>query len=127
MIAFLDLRMKKTKLVDENSVYDLASVTKIAATLPLLMKEVDAAELNLDQKLSSILPIAAKTDKGNLTLKEILAHQSGLPPWIGFYKESVNVQNARLYLDYYSRKKMTSIPSKSPTIFTSSIRSKTPS
>lgn len=96
---------KKTKLVDENSVYDLASVTKIAATLPLLMKEVDAAELNLDQKLSSILPIAAKTDKGNLTLKEILAHQSGLPPWIGFYKESVNVQNARLYLDYYSRKK----------------------
>lgn len=95
---------KQSQLVDGNALYDLASVTKIAATLPLLMQEVDAGEMNLDQTLGSLLPKTTHTDKGNLTLKEILAHQSGLPPWIGFYKESVNVQNARLYLDYYSRK-----------------------
>jgi CubicO group peptidase (beta-lactamase class C family) len=93
------------KKVDNKDLYDLASVTKVTATLPLLMEEVDKGNLNLDQTLGSILPETNSTDKGNLKLREILAHQSGLAPWIGFYKESVNVQNARLYLDYYSRKK----------------------
>lgn len=96
--------IERKKKVSNKDVYDVASVTKVAATLPLLMQEVSKGELNLDQNLASILPESARTDKGNLKLREILAHQSGLPPWIGFYKESVNVQNARLYLDYYSRK-----------------------
>lgn len=89
--------------VKKNDLYDLASLTKILGSLPLVIQEVDRGELNLDQNLSAILPQTVNTDKGNLTVREILAHQSGLPPWIGFYKESVNVQNARLYLDYYSR------------------------
>lgn len=96
--------IERKKKVSPKDVYDVASVTKVTATLPLLMQEVSNGELNLDQNLASILPESARTDKGNLKLREILAHQSGLPPWIGFYKESVNVQNARLYLDYYSRK-----------------------
>lgn len=94
---------KKTQ-VEKDDLYDLASVTKILGSLPLLIQEVDRGELSLNQKLASIIPETAQTDKGELTLREVLAHQSGLPPWIGFYKESVNVQNARLYLDYYSRK-----------------------
>ncbi len=95
---------ERKKKVSSKDIYDVASVTKVTATLPLLMQEVSRGELNLDQNLTTILPEAARTDKGNLKLREILAHQAGLPPWIGFYKESVNVQNARLYLDYYSRK-----------------------
>lgn len=79
-------------------------MTKVTATLPLLMKEVSDGAMHLDQNLSSILPRANSTNKASLKLREILAHQAGLPPWIGFYKESVNVKNARLYLDYYSRK-----------------------
>src|SRR5690606_23480407 len=96
--------IERKKKVENKDVYDVASVTKVTATLPLLMQEVGKGELSLDQTLGSILPKANSTDKGNLKLREILAHQSGLPPWIGFYKESVNVKNARLYLDYYSRK-----------------------
>ncbi len=96
--------IERKKKVSNKDIYDVASVTKVTATLPLLMEEVSKGELNLDQNLASILPESARTDKGNLKLREILAHQAGLPPWIGFYKESVNVQNARLYLDYYSRK-----------------------
>lgn len=95
---------EKFEKVSKSDLYDLASVTKVTATIPLLMEEVDKGKINLDQNLSTIIPESSKTDKGNLKLREILAHQSGLPPWIGFYKESVNVQNARLYLDYYSRK-----------------------
>lgn len=68
------------------------------------MQEVDKGQIHLDQTLSSIEPKAVGTNKASLKLREILAHQSGLAPWIGFYKESVNVENARLYLDYYSRK-----------------------
>lgn len=95
---------ERKKKVTTKDIYDVASVTKVTATLPLLMKEVSDGNLNLDQSLSSILPRANSTNKANLKLREILAHQAGLPPWIGFYKESVNVKNARLYLDYYSRK-----------------------
>lgn len=96
--------IERKKKVSNKDLYDVASVTKVTATLPLLMQEVSKGELSLDQNLASIFPESARTDKGNLKLREILAHQAGLPPWIGFYKESVNVQNARLYLDYYSRK-----------------------
>lgn len=95
---------KREKKVKKNDLYDLASVTKVTATVPLLMKEVSEGKLSLNQNLGSLLPETKSTDKENISLKELLAHQSGLPPWIGFYKESVNVQNARLYLDYYSRK-----------------------
>ncbi len=96
--------VERKKKVSNKDLYDLASVTKVTATLPLLMEEVSKGELSLDQNLASILPETGRTNKGTLKLREILAHQSGLPPWIGFYKESVNVKNARLYLDYYSRK-----------------------
>lgn len=96
--------VERKKKVSTKDLYDVASVTKVTATLPLLMKEVSDGNINLDQNLSTILPRAVSTNKANLKLREILAHQAGLPPWIGFYKESVNVKNARLYLDYYSRK-----------------------
>lgn len=95
---------ERKKKVTNKDIYDVASVTKVTATLPMLMKEVSDGSMHLDQSLSSILPRTNATNKANLKLREILAHQAGLPPWIGFYKESVNVKNARLYLDYYSRK-----------------------
>lgn len=94
-------RKKKVEPID---LYDVASVTKVTATLPLLMQEVSDGKLSLNQTLGTLIPKANGTNKANITLKELLAHQAGLPPWIGFYKESVNVQNARLYLDFYSRK-----------------------
>src|SRR5690606_19173286 len=66
--------------------------------------EVGEGKINLNTTVGTLIPKAYGTNKANITLKELLAHQAGLPAWIGFYKESVNVQNARLYLDYYSRK-----------------------
>lgn len=101
-LGFQDVTSKKK--VEPTDLYDVASVTKVTATLPLMMREVSEGKLNLDQTLGSIIPEAKSTNKSSLTLRELLAHTSGLPPWIGFYKESVNVKNARLYLDYYSRK-----------------------
>ncbi|WP_291052376.1 MULTISPECIES: serine hydrolase [unclassified Empedobacter] len=93
--------LKKVKWTD---LYDVASVTKVTATLPLLMLEVNEGKLNLEQTIGEIDNDAKNSNKSSLKVREVLAHQAGLKPWIGFYNETVNVKNARLYLDFYSRK-----------------------
>jgi CubicO group peptidase (beta-lactamase class C family) len=71
-----------------NDMYDLASVTKILGPLPALMKLVDEGKLDLDLPFSTYWkPWRRIKDKRNLTLREILAHQSGLKPYIVFLNE----------------------------------------
>jgi serine-type D-Ala-D-Ala carboxypeptidase len=101
-----------TKKVEWTNLYDVASVTKVTATLPLLMLEVNEGKLNLDETLGEIDPEAKNSNKSTLKIREVLAHQAGLKPWIGFYNETVNVKNARLYLDFYSRKQDEEHPTK---------------
>ena len=68
-----------------NDMYDLASVTKILGPLPALMKLVDEGKLNLDEPFSTYWkPWRKRKDKKQITLREILAHQSGLDPYIVF-------------------------------------------
>ena len=78
---------KKIK-VKNNDVYDLASITKIIATLPILMKMVDDKILNIDHKIGNYLDLD-RSNKEDLVIKDILAHQSGLQSWIPFYKETL--------------------------------------
>ena len=96
--------IKTKNKLEWDHMYDIASVTKVTASIPLIMKEFEAGKLNFTQTLGEIDPDLKKSNKNNLTIKEVLAHQSGLAPWIGFYQETVNIKNARLYLDFYSRK-----------------------
>ncbi|WP_322972008.1 serine hydrolase domain-containing protein [Faecalibacter sp. LW9] len=86
-----------------DDLYDVASVTKVTASIPLIMKEFEAGKLHFNQTLGEIDSDLLHSNKSSLKVREVLAHQSGLAPWIGFYKETVNVKNARLYLDFYSR------------------------
>lgn len=73
-----------------NDLYDLASVTKIAGPLPALMKLVDEGKLDLDKPFSTYWdPWRKKKDKKDLTLREILAHQAGLVPYIVFLNEVI--------------------------------------
>jgi CubicO group peptidase (beta-lactamase class C family) len=76
------------KVVKNSDVYDIASVTKIAATVPLLMHMVDNKELKLDDNLGKYL-ILDSTNKEQLIIRDILAHQSGLLPWIPFYEQTL--------------------------------------
>ena len=78
-----------------NDIYDLASITKIAATTPAVMKLVQEKKLDIDKPLVTYLPDAKKTDKKNLIIKEILAHQAGLVPVIFFWKETMSGNNYR--------------------------------
>ncbi|WP_373398368.1 serine hydrolase [Algoriphagus halophilus] len=76
--------------VSLNDLYDLASVTKISGPLPALMKLVDEGKLDLDKPFSTYWePWSKRKDKKDLTLREILAHQAGLVPYIVFLNEVV--------------------------------------
>ena len=73
------------QLVALDDIYDLASVTKITGALPALMKLVDEGKLDLDAPFSTYWKSwKRKKEKKDLTLREILAHQAGLQPYIVF-------------------------------------------
>jgi beta-glucosidase-like glycosyl hydrolase/CubicO group peptidase (beta-lactamase class C family) len=80
---------QKQRAVKNSDLYDLASITKIAATVPLLMQMVECGELNLDSALAHYLTLADSSSKKALTIREILAHQAGLFPWIPFYQSTL--------------------------------------
>lgn len=78
------------KQVEENHIYDLASITKISATLPCVIELASDGKLALTDNLGKLNSKLRGTNKYNLSLKEVLAHNSGLPAWIPFYKATVD-------------------------------------
>lgn len=72
--------------VNDNTIYDLASITKITTALPVIMKLYDNKLIGLDKPIVNIFPEFEKTDKSTITLRQILTHtsrfQSGLPVWL---------------------------------------------
>src|SRR5690606_3965062 len=64
----------KAQKVSDSTIYDLASLTKILASLPLVMQLVDQDKLSLNTKLSEMLPEYKNSNKANITLKEMLSH-----------------------------------------------------
>lgn len=80
----------KTQPVTTETVYDLASVTKISATTMAVMKLVGEGKLKLNDELQQHIPWLVGTDKATITVKEVLLHQAGLTPFIPFYKETID-------------------------------------
>ena len=79
----------KDEPVNKESIYDMASVTKICATNISVMKLYDEGKLDLKKKLGDYLPWVRGTNKENLTIENILLHQAGLIAYIPFYKETL--------------------------------------
>jgi beta-N-acetylhexosaminidase len=75
--------------VEKTTIYDLASITKIAATSLCLMKLNQSGYFDLDDKLAKHMPDLRTLELGTRTFREVLAHQSGLYPWIPFYVETL--------------------------------------
>lgn len=78
-----------TEYVYEETLYDMASVTKIMATTVSVMKLYDEGKLGLENVLSDYLPWVKGTNKANIKIKDILLHQSGLVSYIPFYRETI--------------------------------------
>lgn len=75
---------KKHKLQNDD-IFDWASVTKVSGPLPALMKLVDENKINLDKNFSEYYPEWKNSNKENLKFREILAHQARLAAWIPFW------------------------------------------
>ncbi len=80
----------KGNFVKNSDLYDLASVTKIAATTVSVMKLSDENKIDIDQHLVRYLPYLKNTSKENIIIREMMAHQARLKPWIPFYANTMN-------------------------------------
>jgi len=75
---------KKIK-VSEDDIYDVASLTKILATLPLVIELVDDKEISLNTTISELLPEFKGSNKENITLIKMLSHYARIKAWIPYY------------------------------------------
>ncbi len=81
----------KKSAVKTTDIYDLASITKIAATTISLIKLQKEGIVDIDKTLGDYLPeIVDSTPYQNMVIRQMLAHQAGLFPWIPFYRKTLN-------------------------------------
>lgn len=69
------------RVMTNDSIFDLASVTKVMATTQAVMKLVSEGKLNVEDTVAKYIPEFAKNGKENVKIKELLTHTSGLTPW----------------------------------------------
>ena len=92
----------KSIKVQDSDIYDVASLTKILATLPNVMLQYDQQKINLETSLGIMSPIFKDSNKGNINFKDLLSHYAGLAAGIPFYKATTDKSN--LPSDIYFRK-----------------------
>lgn len=85
--------------------YDLASVTKVSGGAPAILKLYDEGKIDLNKPVSTYFPdwknrLFHRSDKADVTVRELYAHQSGLVPFIGFYKQTM--ENGKPSPKWYS-------------------------
>ncbi len=91
----------KKKKVTNESIYDLASVTKILGGLPMIMKAEEEGKFTLDTPLGDLMPVLKKSNKDTITVKEALSHYAKLKPYIPYYKVLVEGENNDLMPKYF--------------------------
>lgn len=98
--AFGNYKYEPSPAMSKESIFDLASVTKVSATTMAVMKLYEEGKIKLDKKLKDYLPWMDHTNKEDLKIEDILLHQAGLVPFIAFYKETIDsagVPNPAIY------------------------------
>jgi CubicO group peptidase (beta-lactamase class C family) len=73
--------------IDEETVFDLASLTKPLATATAMMLLVQERRLSLEDRACRFLPELGEGEKRDITIRHLLAHCSGLPAWRPYYEE----------------------------------------
>ncbi len=98
---------EKKLLKGKNSdVYDLASLTKILASLPLIMKAEEEQKINLNEKLQDLLPSFKGSNKATVSVKETLSHFGKLKAWIPFYVKTQDTVTHENLPIFYRKKKL---------------------
>jgi CubicO group peptidase (beta-lactamase class C family) len=73
-------------LVDAHTIYDLASLTKVLATTPLIAAEVSSGRMRLGDRVRHWIPCWTGEERQRVTLRDLLEHASGLPAHRHYYK-----------------------------------------
>jgi len=71
--------------ITNDYIYDLASLTKILATLPMVMKMEEEGRIGLNNTFEELVPNYSNTEIKNVTVLKALSHYGRLPAWIPFY------------------------------------------
>ena len=88
------LSADKERSVSPQTVYDLASLTKVLATAPAVMQLVERGRINLNDSIREYFP-AAGMEYGRIKIEHLLAHTSGLPAIVKLWKEISSEENFR--------------------------------
>lgn len=72
--------------MERNDIFDLASISKIAGTTPVIMNLYEQKKIELDKTIADYLWDATDTDKANISLRTVLLHEAGFTPFIPFYR-----------------------------------------
>jgi beta-glucosidase-like glycosyl hydrolase/CubicO group peptidase (beta-lactamase class C family) len=75
-----------------NDLYDIASVTKVAATTLAVMRLQKEGVINIDKTLGDYLPWLRGSNKEHMVIRKVMAHQAGLQSWIPFYEQTVSTE-----------------------------------
>ena len=104
--AFGHYTYEKNEPVKKETIYDLASVTKVASTLQTVSFMHEKNLIDINQKISRYLPELKGTNKEHLIIKDILLHQAGLKPWLPFWQQTMSdeVPNPDLYNEFQGEK-----------------------
>jgi CubicO group peptidase (beta-lactamase class C family) len=88
--------------VKNSDLYDVASLTKMIATLPNVMQVYDHKKVTLETPLEEMMPVFKGTNKQKITFKELLSHYGRMQAWIPFYKATLD--SAKMPMEKYYRK-----------------------
>lgn len=80
---------EKSTLVTTETIYDLASITKVLATTQVMMFLESRQLIDMDRRVGDYLPELNATNKGNLKIKDIMAHEAGLLPYIPHFAKTI--------------------------------------
>ncbi len=73
--------------IADDTIFDLASLTKVIATTTLAMRAVDDGALALDEPVSGRLAQWRAADRAGVTIRDLLSHSSGLPAYLPFFRD----------------------------------------
>ncbi len=76
--------------IGPDHIYDLASITKILATLPIIMKMEEEGKIALNDTFEELIPEYGDSELKNVTVLKALSHYGRLPSWIAFYVSTLD-------------------------------------
>ena len=89
--------------ITHQSIYDVASLTKILASLPMLMQMEEVGTFKLTDNFEELLPELKGTNKGDIRIVDALTHQARLQAWIPFYIGTLDSISSKPSEQYYRK------------------------